>query len=218
MTVDTQDDRLEYLITAWSDGETSHNIKAGKIQGDPINQYVWDELFKISRTKFKKENGNDVIIYWTFIDMAGHRTDNVKKFVKKYSSLKTQGFTMLKGDSREQKENDSRPVALLKKSSVDESIIMWVATSKAKDTVFQRLTLSQDDNGYIHHNTSFDEEWFNQITSEKKIFKKNKRGFIEETYVKQRERNEALDLLVYQLAAVRLLQQQIKGFDLSIKE
>ena len=218
MTVDTQNDRLEYLITAWCQGETSYNIKAGKIMGDPINKSVWDELFKISRTKIQKENGSEAIIYWTFIDMGGQRTDNVKSFVKKYSSLKKQGFTMLKGDSKEQKENDSRPTALLKKSSVDDSIILWVATTKAKDIVFERLALNNGDDGFIHHNKSFDDEWFAQLTAEKKIFKKNKRGFIEQTYVKIRDRNEALDLTGYQLAAVRLLQSQIKGFDLSIKE
>ena len=214
MTVDTQNDRLEYLIKAWSDNETSHNIKAGKIMGDPINNHVWDELFKISRTKLQKENGKEVVIFWTFIDMGGQRTDEVKKFVKKYSAMKAQGFHMLKGDSKEQKENDARPISLLKKSSVDNSVIMWVSTTKAKDIVFERLALTQYDDGFIHHNKTFETEWFEQLTGEKKIFKKNKRGFIEQTYVKTRDRNEALDLEVYQLAAVRLMQQQIKGFDL----
>lgn len=219
MTVDTQNDRLEYLIKAWIDGETSYNLKSGKILGDPINQHVWDELLKISRTKLQKENGKDAVIYWTFIDMAGQRTDHVKKFVTKYQSLKSNGFTMLKGDSSEQKENDSRPVSLLQKSGSDKLSppIMWVATSKAKDIVFERLALNSNDDGFIHHNKSFDEEWFAQLTAEKKVFKKNKRGFIEQTYIKTRDRNEALDLEVYQLAGVRLLQQQIKGFDLSKK-
>lgn len=214
MTVDTQDDRLEYLITAWYMGETSYNIKAGKIMGDPINQSVWDELLKIHDTSLFEESGKEVKIYKSFIDMAGHKTDEVKKFVKKNNKK----FMMLKGDSRESKENDSRPVSLLKKSTVDESVIMWVATTKAKDIIFERLALNQEDDGYIHHNNSFDAEWYEQLTAEKKIFKKNKRGFIEQTYVKSRDRNEALDLTAYQLAGVRLLQANKKGFDLSIKE
>ena len=52
MTVDTQDTWLEWVITSWSMGETSHNIKTGKIMGDPINQYVWDELLAIKRQRF----------------------------------------------------------------------------------------------------------------------------------------------------------------------
>jgi len=211
MTLDTQDDRLEYLIKAWCDGETSYNIRAGKIMGDPINAHVWDELLSISKEVFHKSDGTTVSIYRSFIDMAGHKTDEVKKFVKSHSNK----FVMLKGDSREVKTNDSRPIATLKKAEKDGSLIMWVATTKAKDIIFDRLALAPTDDGYIHHNNSFDEEWYNQLTAEKKIFKKNKRGFLEQTYIKTRDRNEALDLEVYQLAAVKLLQQQIKGFDLS---
>lgn len=213
MTVDTQDTWVEWLITSWSPGETSHNIKTGKIMGDPVNQFVWDELLKIKRTELKTESGKPVKVYKGFIDMAGHRTDEVKKFVKKCKN----DFVMLKGDPKEMKENDARPVSMIKKSSVDDSLIMWVSTSKAKDIVFQRLALQSTEEGFIHHNKSFSNEWFEQLTSEKKVFKKNKRGFIEETYMKQRDRNEALDLVVYQLAAIRLIQAQIKGFDLSIK-
>ena len=213
MVCDTQGDRLEYLITSWSDGETSHNITSGKIMGDPINQYVWDELKKISQTKLTTDSGKSVEIFKTFIDMGGNRTDSVKKFVRKNSNK----FIMLKGDSHEQKENDARPVGSLKVSSAEKDKILWVATTKAKDIVFERLALKSNEAGYIHHNTSFDNEWFEQITSEKKVFKKNKRGFIEQTYIKTRDRNEALDLLVYQLAAVKLIQSLIASFDLSIK-
>ncbi len=212
MTIDSQNDRLEYLITSWSDGEISHNISSGKIMGDPINQFVWDELLKISRTKLYTDSGRTVSIYHSFIDMGGQRTDETKKFVRKQSK-----FTMLKGDSKEQKENDSRPVASLKISHEEKDKIMWVATTKAKDIIFQRLELEPNESGSIHHNTSFDNEWFEQIASEKKIFKKNKRGFIEQTYVKTRDRNEALDLLVYQLSAVRLIQSQLPSLDLSVK-
>lgn len=217
MTVDTQDTWLEYVITAWSVGETSHNIKTGKILGDPINQYVWDELNKIANTKLQTESGKEVSIYKGFIDMAGHRTDEVKKFVKKNKNK----FVMLRGDPREVKTNDARPIASLKKSNVDDSIIMWVATTKAKDIIFQRLALIDDSEyGFIHHNKSFDEKWYKGLTSEKKIFKKNKKGFIEETYVNMAtdKRNEPLDLTVYQLAGIRLIQAEVKGFDLSIKE
>lgn len=214
MTVDTQDDRLEYLIKSWSDGETSHNIRSGIIKGDPINAHVWDELLRISNETFNRDDGKKVTIYKSFIDIGGHKTDEVKNFVKKHSNK----FIMLKGDSREIKTNDSRPLATLKTTEKDNSLIMWVATTKAKDIIFKRLSLDVEDDGFIHHNRSFNEEWFNQLTAEKKVFKKNKRGFLEQTYIKTRDRNEALDLEVYSLAAVRLMQQQIKSFDLSKKE
>ncbi len=214
MTVDTQNDRLEYLIKAWSAGETSHNIEAGKIMGDPVNQKVWDELYQKAITKIPMEGGQDVTIFKSFIDMGGGRTDEVKKFVRKHSDK----FIMVKGDDKENKHNDTRPIATLKISEKDKDKIVWVATTKAKDIIFERLALQRGDNGFIHHNSTFDEEWFEQLTAEKKVFKKNKRGFIEATYIKTRDRNEAIDLEVYNLAAIKLIQAEIPGFDLSIKK
>ncbi len=214
LTADTQNDRLEYLIKAWCPGETSYNIKAGKIMGDPINKFVWDQLLKIINTPLETESGKRVNIFKGFVDMGGGRTDEVKAFVRKNSNK----FLMLKGDDKENKKNDTRPVAALKLSVEHKDKIMWVATTKGKDIVFDRLSLAPGDYGFIHHNESFDEEWFEQLTAEKKIFKKNKKGFIEQTYIKTRDRNEALDLEVYSLAAVRLIQVQIPNFDLSIKE
>lgn len=214
MVVDTQNDRLEYHIKAWCLGETSYNIKSGKIMGDPVNQYVWDKLLEIDRTPLKTQNGDPVTIFRSFVDMGGGRTDEVKKFVRKHSNR----FVMLKGDDKENKHNDSRPLATLKISVKDKDKIIWVATTKAKDIIFDRLSLNNGDHGFIHHNTTYDNEWFEQLTAEKKIFKMNKRGFIEGTYVKTRPRNEALDLEVYSLTAIRLLQQEIPNFDLSIKD
>jgi len=213
MTVDTQDDRLEYLISAWCEGETSYNIKSGKVMGDPINKFVWDELLQIKNTALKTQSGNDVYIFRGFIDMAGHKTEFVKKFVR----ANPQDFIMLKGDDKEVKTNDARPLAQLKVSQTEKDKIMWVATTKAKDTIFERLAKQPHEHGFIHHNKSFNLEWFDQLTSEKKVFKLNKRGFLEGTYVKTRDRNEALDLVGYQLAAVRLVQNET-GLNLQIQE
>lgn len=215
LTADTQNNRLEYLITAWCEGETSYNIKAGKIMGDPENKFVWDEMLKIKNTALYTSTGREVYIFRGFIDMAGARTDFVKKFVR----ANPNDFLMLKGDEKELKSNDDRPVGLIKTSHQEKDKIMWVATTKAKDIVFERFSKQPHENGFIHHNKSFDLEWYEQITSEKKVFKVNKRGMMEGTYVKNTTstRNEALDLLGYQLAAVRVIQNET-GLNLQIQE
>lgn len=212
MTIDTQNDRLEYLIKAWCKGETSYNLRAGKIMGDPDNKNVWEELNKILNTPLYTTDGREVKIFKAFIDMGGGKTDAVKKFARQSSKI-----IMLKGDDKEAKSNDSRPLAVLKNSQNDGDLIMWVATNKAKDIVFERLALQPHEFGSIHHNITFDDEWFAQLTSEKKIFKKNKRGFLEKTYIKTRDRNEALDLEAYQVAAIKVIQDQFPKLDLSVK-
>lgn len=214
MTVDTQDDRLEYLIKAWCIGETSYNIKYGVIEGDPVNKFVWDELLEVKRAALQTEDGRDVYIFKGFIDMAGHRTDEVKKFVR----ANPKDFIMLKGDDKEVKTNDARPTAQLKKTQKDGDLVMWVSTNKAKDIVFDRLSKQPHEYGYIHHNKSFEATWYEMLTSEKKIFKQNKKGFIESTYVKKNSsiRNEAIDLEGYQLAGVRVIQSEVPALNLEV--
>ncbi len=208
ITVDVQKDRLEYLITAWLSGEVSYNLRNGVIQGDPsLSNNVWEELNKIFITPIETEDRRKVKIFKGFIDMAGGATEAVKRFVKKNTN-----WIMLKGDSNEVKEDDTRAVSYLKYTSDRDYLIMWVATNKAKDIVFERI-----EQNIIHHNLNFDEEWFEQITSEKKVLKQNKQGKLQYFYVKVRERNEALDLIVYQLAGIRLMQEYYKNLDLTIK-
>lgn len=215
MTVDTQNTWLEWVITSWSIGETSHNIKTGKIIGDPINQFVWDELLEIKRQALKTESGRDVKVYKGFIDMAGQRTDEVKKFIRKHGDE----FVMLRGDPREPKEVDARPTSYIKKMEKEDYVIMWCATTKLKDIIFERLALQPHEHGFIHHNKSFGIEWYKGLASEKRVFKKNAKGKVEQTYINVAtdRRNEPLDITVYQLAAIRLIQAQIPSFDLSIK-
>jgi len=213
ITVDTQNDRLEYLIKAWCMGETSYNIEYGKILGDPQNKFVWNELLKIKRKKLFLENGKEVSIFKGFIDMGGQKTDHVKTFVNE----NPKDFIMLKGDDKENKANDSRPVSQIKTSQVDGNKIMWVATNKAKDIIFDRLLKVENETGSIHHNKTFSKEWYDMLTAEKKVFKKNKKGYIEGMYVNPSgKRNEAIDLEVYQLAGIRIIQSEIKGFSLQI--
>ena len=74
-----------------------------------------------------------------------------------------------------------------------------------KDIVLSRLRISSPGPGYVHLPDWVDEEYLAQLTAEKAIRKYVKgRGAVRE-WVKLRERNEALDLEVYALAALYIL-------------
>jgi phage terminase large subunit GpA-like protein len=75
----------------------------------------------------------------------------------------------------------------------------------AKETVFSRLRIGSPGPGYCHVPEWIDAEYVAQLTAEKAIRKwiKN-RGTVRE-WIKTRERNEALDLEVYCLAALHIL-------------
>lgn len=208
MSVDTQNDRLEYLVRGWSKGETSYGITKGIVMGDPMNNFVWDKLYEIAEITYEREDGKTFKPYWIFIDSGGQRTSYVYDFV---SRPKCQGtFWAIKGETWENKENDVRPFAQLSKNSDLPVPLILVATNRCKDLVYERLQLKKGDHAYMYYNKNFDEEYFLQLTAEKKIFKKNKKGYLEPTYVNERtnHRNEAIDLETYNVAAVKLLQQE----------
>jgi phage terminase large subunit GpA-like protein len=78
----------------------------------------------------------------------------------------------------------------------------------AKETVYSRLRIRAPGPGYLHLPEWADAEYLAQLTAEKRIRKYVKgRGSVPE-WVKIRERNEALDLTVYCLAALYILGPQ----------
>jgi len=80
-----------------------------------------------------------------------------------------------------------------------------LCVDSGKDTVFSRLRRETPGPGYMHLPDWVDQEYVDQLTAEKAIRKYVKgRGAVKE-WVKLRERNEALDLEVYCLAALYIL-------------
>jgi phage terminase large subunit GpA-like protein len=85
-----------------------------------------------------------------------------------------------------------------------------VGTDTAKELVYERYGLASNGPGYCHYNDEdhgFDSEYFIQATSETRI-KRYRKGVAYFEWIKENSvRNEALDVRVYNTAAIRLLQQ-----------
>ena len=80
-----------------------------------------------------------------------------------------------------------------------------IGVDQAKTLLYGRLQLTQPGPGYIHFpkEAAFDDEYFAQLAAERLVTKvRGTRPFKE--WVQLRPRNEALDCLVYALAAARL--------------
>src|ERR1019366_8452439 len=72
-----------------------------------------------------------------------------------------------------------------------------VGVDAAKDRIFSRLQIPSPGAGYVHLPDWAEEEYLEQLTSEKRVTRYRRgKGMIRE-YVKTRARNEALDLEVY---------------------
>jgi phage terminase large subunit GpA-like protein len=201
-SVDVQGDRLECIVKGFGKGEESWLIAYQQFFGDPGKDDVWNELDEFLITEFKHESGQMLKIQATMVDSGGHHTDSVYRFVKGRQGRRVYA---LKGSSESGKE-------ILSKFSLNNAyrVKLWtIGTDTAKDRIFSRLKIPAPGPGYIHLSDFVDDEYLAQLTAEKKVTKyKRGKGTIRE-YIKIRQRNEALDLEVYALAALYSLGQQI---------
>ncbi len=195
--VDTQDDRLEGEIKAWGDGNESWGIKHFRIEGSPAQKEVWQDLENIITDTYKRMDGVEMKVSCTCIDSGGHFTDEVYKFCKKREFRRV---FAIKGSSIAGKPIISRP-STSNKLGVK---LFTVGTDTAKELIFSRLQLEDFGDGYMHFNKTYDEKYFQMLTSEKRVMTM-KKGRPVMIWKPIRARNEALDYTVYNLAALNIL-------------
>jgi phage terminase large subunit GpA-like protein len=192
---DVQDDRLVAVVKGWGAEEESWLIAYEEFFGDPGQQQVWNEADEFLRTVWKHASGRSMTIAATFIDSGGHHTDEVYKFVKGRQSRRV--FSC-KGSSESGKE-------ILQKFTQNNSYrvrLYMIGSDTAKDRIFSRLQIPAPGPGYVHLPHWAEDEYLEQLTSEKRVTRYRRgRGVVRE-YVKTRARNEALDCEVYALAAL----------------
>lgn len=80
--VDTQDNRLAYVIRAYGRGEESWGIAHGEVFGDTSNPEVWAKLSEVLDAPISHACGQTIRVDVAFIDMGGHRGEEVKAFCR----------------------------------------------------------------------------------------------------------------------------------------
>lgn len=200
--VDTQDDRLEVEVIAWGKGEESWSIDWRAFHGNPAKDDVWNDLDEYLQRKFRHESGAILKILITCIDTGGHHTKKVYEFVKPRQARRV--FAI--------KGSNQTGAALVGRPSISNSgrvKLFPVGVTTAKDSIFARLKIEEFGSGYMHFPSHYDQEYFRQLTAEK-IVTKYRKGFPYREYMKVRARNEALDLRVYNMAALAILNPNLE--------
>lgn len=196
--VDVQEDRIEAELKAWGKSEESWGIEHKTFHGDTTDHKAgaWKDLDLWLQGTWEHESGVSLKIACAMID-SGHRTKQVYAFVK---PRQVRRVFASKGSSERARPIVGRP-------SVNNHMrvkLFPIGTDTAKDTVYSRLKKSEPGPGYLHFPLSYDEEYFLQLTAEKKVTSYRKGWAIIE-WQKIRPRNEALDLTVLNLAALTVL-------------
>jgi len=202
-SVDVQDDRLEGEIVAYGEGEESWGIEYFIIHGDPGRRRVWDDLDRKLASTYRHEDDLELRIACTCIDSGGHFTNQVYAFCK---GKEFRRIYAIKGANTPGKPIVSRP----SKSNKARIKLFTVGTDTAKELIFSRLKMKDPGPGYMHFPKGYDDEYFSQLTAEKATTKYT-RGFPHRVWVKKPgQRNEALDIRVYNLAALIILNPMFK--------
>lgn len=195
--VDVQDDRLEAEIVGWGRDEESWSIAYKVIHGDPSSPSVWRDLDEFLSQSFEHELGEDMIVRSTCIDSGGHHTQAVYKYV---SPREGKRIFAIKGVGGEGRPIIGKP----SKNNIGKIKLFPVGVDTAKLLLFSRFRIAEPGPGYCHFPVGREDEYFKQLTAEK-IATRYHKGFAKREFVKTRTRNEALDVRVYAMSALALL-------------
>lgn len=197
--VDVQADRLEAQVKGYGAGEESWLIAHTQVHGDPGRQATWLELDRFLRQPWAHASGRRIGVECTAVDSQFH-SEEVYRFCK--ARLSRRVFAVRGGTMR--------GVELVGRPSTNNRYgtpLFTLCTDTAKDVIYSRLAIRSPGPGYVHLPDWVDQEYLEQLTAEKAVRKWYKHKGTLRDWVKVRERNEALDLEVYCLAALYILGQ-----------
>lgn len=215
--IDVQDDRLSGIIKAWGNDMESWLIWWGEIFGDPKDKQTWDELTGLlNRAFIRTSDQHPLIVQCTAID-TGYHTHTVYNYVRSKQILRPMA---IKGQSTARKPILGRPTKQdvnYKGTVIKHGVELWpVGTDTAKSLIYGRLTIKQSGPGMMHFPQGLDDDYYLQLTSEKRVIK-YKDGFPSYNWVlPSGARNEALDAEVYCLVAalrIGLGRKLMKAYD-----
>lgn len=204
--VDTQHNRLELLVIGYGEGLERWVIDHQVIMGDPSDERTWLALDEKLKARYRHTSGVELAICATAVDSGGHHTDEVYQFCR---LRRWRNVFAVKGASK-----PGRPVIAQRPSRVDvtwkgatekHGAELWmVGTDTAKDWIYNRYALN-DGPGALHFSKDLPDDFYAQCVAERKIARYVK-GHKRIEWVKGKaDRNEDLDLLVYNLSMAHYL-------------
>ena len=196
---DTQDDRIECEVIGWGEAEESWSIEYKIFHGDTSKPEVWARFDEFLLKTYTRDDGGLMRIYCGGLDTQGHRAKQAYAFCKTRFARRVFAFKGAKAIEA--------PIAprLASRNNKGNVPLYMVGVNAAKDVIYSHLITEQIGAGYMHfpQDENYNDEYFKQLTAEKRA----KDG----RWIKQRARNEALDVRVYGYASLL-----IAGVDLEM--
>ena len=208
--VDTQDNRLAYVLRAFGRGEESWGLGHGEIYGDTSKPEVWAKLAELLDAPLSHACGQVMRIDAAFIDMGGHRGEEVKAFCRD-AQLRGKHWCATLGA----KPIHAPPLGKPRKTDFNwrgkeipgGAEFRYIGTQNIKNLLDGRLKLGTEAGakrhgpGIFHTPLGFEEDYYTQMRAEHRVLRKEGNGNKVMMWVHASGRNEAWDCEVLAYAA-----------------
>ncbi len=209
--IDVQKDRLELEIVGWGTDKRSWSIDYRVLYGDTSQAKTFNQLDAILSEVWTRKDNSRLSILRAAID-SGYQTQNVYQWSRRFPEsrvivVKGQEslnaiFSMPKDIMKRSRK--SRPLARVWNvgvSTVKRELFSWF---KLDEPSLEDLEKSGEPYGFCHFPSDYPETYFKGLCSESEDMKLVK-GFPRYFFTKIFERNEPLDVRVYNRAAASTL-------------
>lgn len=200
---DVQGDRIELEIVGWAHGFESWSIDYQVIIGEPTQDDLWAELRDLwENERWTKADGSQLRLSAMCID-SGFLPKQVYKFValcKSYHVYPVKGRAGAYPIIEQRTVRARRKAKRLKGGAAPEMI----GVDEGKMILHRRLQVAAPGPGYCHFPDGRDEEWYRQITGERRITRYLRGGYAAHEWIKVHTAVEALDCRNYAYAALLL--------------
>lgn len=205
---DVQADRLELAVKGHAPAEESWAVQYKVFPGSPLQPKVWADLDRyLLDSTWTTTDGRVLNITSTCIDMGGQKdkqsfADHVLKFCKPRFARRV---FAIKGSNQIAAPLVTGPSRRNRRRCP----IYLIGTDTAKGAIMGRLKIAEHGPGYMHFPRAsafgFDENYFSGLTAEE-VRTVITKGKARRVWVKTKARNEPLDIEVYNIAALAILQ------------
>jgi phage terminase large subunit GpA-like protein len=195
--VDVQGDRLEVERVGWGPNDQSWGLGKTVLWGDPTGPAVWKALDDLLLQPIAYEGGPPLKVMATAVD-SQYLTQTVATYCRDRWGRRVWAIRGVPGPGK--------PIWPTKAGKRNKTKLPFfnVGVDAAKEVVYARLGVTDPNaNGFCWFNMSYDEDHFDQLTSEE-VRTVKRRGMPVRVWEKipGRRRNEGLDVRVYALAAL----------------
>ncbi|MEW4461897.1 terminase gpA endonuclease subunit [Roseibium algicola] len=195
--IDCQDDRVEWQVVGWGRNKNRFVIQYGVFPGHISEESCQEKLNALVKQTWPNAYGRKISADRIAIDGNAY-TEDVWEWVKKHPASVVM---MVRGNN-----SDSAPMLLpVKKERHKKTgkLLKWSKRFYSFNASVMKMALYRNCRkedplaaGYIAFPTGLDDEYYRQVTAERRVSKKNKDGFDVYNWEKDpKQANEALDTM-----------------------